>query len=183
MTPDQPPTIRPNFLDREAHEMFTLGPTKCAVILWDMVKLYDRKTKGNMARKVASSLQKVDRMIDMVKRDYAYEVKRRQDSLNSEFKKTKAPFREDLIYKYFYSVVPHLGVDEMDDLLRAVVVERINGTKVGLGLMKKKDVGYVAWQLAEWIKSPSVQTARFNFAKTLPVSRLTVYRVAADDVF
>lgn len=169
-TPAQTP-VGVNSVPDSVQEMFTYGPTKCAVILFDMVKMYDRKHGGNKAHvAVGKALGNMDMVIRMATDNYEAETMRRQKSLNVLVRESRAPFREDLLYEtasvqMVYTIGRKLP-KMFKEMFKAVATERINKARVAVGVgTPKKNINYVRGDLVEWVKSPIVIAARSKAAK------------------
>lgn len=166
-TPDQ---ARPNF-DPSRLDFLCLGKTKCSVILYDMIQLYDRKTKTNRAsRFFGRALAEVDQMLKMVKLDYDDLMDRRARALNILVQKEKGGFKEHLVYRVRDDLVDrgyYMFPLEMLYMFRAVCVERINAHRAACGAAPSKKMPELsAEDFLAWRANPRCAVARSNFAKT-----------------
>ena len=84
---------RPNF-DPQVHAMFQYGPTKCAVILKDMVESFDQyMNRPYASKKVGRAMAKVDQMLRMTELDFLDRMgRRRVNLLNKAFRSDEREF-------------------------------------------------------------------------------------------
>jgi hypothetical protein len=157
---------------RDQNAMFTYGPTKCAVILKNMVETFDAHYGGNFAsRLIGNRLRKVDEMLDLVTLKYK-EIEEHRKKTNLLTAQEKGGFKEHLVYGASPRTPMHYGLTqlprEMLEMFEAVVKERINMRKFSLGIApQKKGIDYTPWQLVNWVNEDYVKKARMRFKRML----------------
>lgn len=154
--------VDPARVDRKnAGGLFVYGPTKCAVILRDMAVTLDAEGFG-VSKPLGRAFAKVDEMLDLVTRRYVEtQASRRKNLLNehdiSGFKEHLVQFVARVEGDLLSGKVP-ASVREM---FRTVAKERINISKVRLGIAQAKaGADYTTRDLIEWTNSDVVAAAR-----------------------
>lgn len=164
----KPAPARANTIDPKTHALFRYGPTKCAVILKDMVDAYDAYTGGRQASKsVGRALAKVDEMLDLVTRHYVERhAAKRKNLLNIN---DNSGFKEHLVWLRADSAALHeLGQahfpSAMYEMFLTVAKEKISSRKAELGInAPKSGIDYKTADLIEWNESEIVRHARNRF--------------------
>lgn len=162
-----PAPARVNF-PADSHKMFTYGPSKCAIILWDMVNQYDAEHGGNTAHKVIGrAFQRVQSILDVVVKSYRHDRAAQLTSQNKYVREGRTSFKEHFIYTEInaarFNLYGRFPAD-MINLFIAVCTEQINQRKVELEVMQRsKKTGYTTVDLLDWVKSEAVKKARLNF--------------------
>jgi hypothetical protein len=171
MTEASATPARVNF-PSDAHKLFTYGPTKCAVILRDMVQQYDSVHGTNFAAKsVGKILGRMDEVLFQVKSGYLALLERRKKG-NLYQQQERGGFKEHYAWltlenEWKYRIIDRLP-NELADMLRAVAIEKINMAKAAVGAAPAKSgVNYTTHDLIEWSMSAPVQRARGKFVRKL----------------
>lgn len=158
----------PNF--SAAHEWFSLGPTKNAVILREMCRyLDDLSGVKRHERTIGAALMRVNEILNMVDHRYRSQSPKHHYVHTTEWVKLeiKEGFKEHLVYdtiQYERTILRESAIP-MDLVYRfaAVAKEMIHLRQVKNGLMKARpgtSLALKGQQIIDWFQTPSVQAAR-----------------------